>query len=631
MALRWLLLATTALCLSSDVDLHAMARSIADSNDSVVSRKPEAPTKALKSFRTEKELRHFLRDIAAERRKEEERRQKALAKEWRAEAKKWGIEIGPDVLVETVTVSGMSPPVEPVTNVQHAGVDEGGIVKLHGEYLVVLRRGRLFTIAVGAGQLDPVHVVDAFGPGIDPEHTWYDELIVYRDTVVVVGFSYERGGTELGLFDIDGAGHLSHRATYHFRSSDYFSGSNYTSRLIGSMLHFYATLPISKEVANPLDVLPALRQWRSGSTAADFRRIAPAGRVFKAATVPVSSERLVLHTLTSCDLAAPVFDCQASVLVADPLDVFYASPTAAYAWTTSATSNPERQDSILYRLPFDQSSVTAARVTGAPMDQLSFLESDDSHLNVLVNNGGTVTLLRLPLDALADGSQAIQSSCYRPLVQIEGWLSANRFVGSYVLFGTLRESGRVAAPGGLYAARWRGDRLYRLEVPHLVERIEPVGDSAVAIGSSGVDLHVTAIDLAGHASLAGRFVRPDSAQSESRSHAFFYHPEGAREGMFGLPIARDVERGNGSLYEESAAVMFLRNRALSFTPIGELEASSEPAVDDLCRASCVDWYGNARPLFFDGRVIALLGYELVEGQLVGDRIDERRRVSFAPR
>ena len=33
---------------------------------------------------------------------------------------------------------------ESITNVQHAGVDEGGIVKVHGDYLVILRRGRLF-------------------------------------------------------------------------------------------------------------------------------------------------------------------------------------------------------------------------------------------------------------------------------------------------------------------------------------------------------------------------------------------------------------------------------------------------------------------------------------------------------
>jgi hypothetical protein len=35
-------------------------------------------------------------------------------------------------------------------------------------------------------------------------------------------------------------------------------------------------------------------------------------------------------------------------------------------------------------------------------------------------------------------------------------------------------------------------------------------------------------------------------------------------------------------------------------------------ADDECRASCVDWYGNARPLFLRGHVFALLGYELVE-------------------
>src|SRR2546427_1008448 len=36
-----------------------------------------------------------------------------------------------------------------ITNVQHAGVDEGGIVKVHGDHLVILRRGRLFTVAIG--------------------------------------------------------------------------------------------------------------------------------------------------------------------------------------------------------------------------------------------------------------------------------------------------------------------------------------------------------------------------------------------------------------------------------------------------------------------------------------------------
>ena len=35
--------------------------------------------------------------------------------------------------------------------------------------------------------------------------------------------------------------------------------------------------------------------------------------------------------------------------------------------------------------------------------------------------------------------------------------------------------------------------------------------------------------------------------------------------------------------------------------------------DDGCKAWCVDWYGNARPIFLGERVFALLGYEIVEG------------------
>lgn len=74
----------------------------------------------------------------------------------------------------------------------------------------------------------------------------------------------------------------------------------------------------------------------------------------------------------------------------------------------------------------------------------------------------------------------------------------------------------------------------------------------------------------------------------------------------------------------------LRNESLQFKPIGELGAEAEKAVGDKCRASCVDWYGNARPLFLRGRVFALPGYELVEGKLEDGRLSELRRLNYAP-
>jgi hypothetical protein len=48
--------------------------------------------------------------------------------------------------------------------------------------------------------------------------------------VVVIGYSYARGGTEIGLFELGRDGALAYRATYHLRSNDYYSTRNYTSR-----------------------------------------------------------------------------------------------------------------------------------------------------------------------------------------------------------------------------------------------------------------------------------------------------------------------------------------------------------------------------------------------------------------
>ena len=78
-------------------------------------------------------------------------------------------------------------------------------------------------------------------------------------------------------------------------------------------------------------------------------------------------------------------------------------------------------------------------------------------------------------------------------------------------------------------------------------------------------------------------------------------------------------------------MLFLRRQDSRLFPAGELAAQMQSVSDDGCHASCVDWYGNARPIFLGGRTFALLGYELVEGRLVDSRIREIGRVSFAPR
>src|SRR6185503_12259867 len=126
---------------------------------------------------------------------------------------------------------------------------------------------------------------------------------------------------------------------------------------------------------------------------------------------------------------------------------------------------------------------------------------------------------------------------------------------------------------------------------------------------------------------AGQYRRENAAQGETRSHGFFYRSE---DGLLGLPIIGGGERTmRHQLRRASASVLFVKNDSLNFREVGTLDA--RPAnVNDGCRASCVDWYGNSRPLFIRGRVFALMGYELVEGRVSGNGISEVRRTSFAP-
>jgi hypothetical protein len=546
-----------------------------------------------------------------------------------------------------VSYSGAAAPGESVTNVQHAGVDEGGIVKVHGDHLVMLRRGRLFTVAIGDGALRPVSAVDAFGPDVDPDGTWYDELLVAGSSVAVIGFSYARGGTEVGLFRIDGDGRLSHRSTYHLRSNDYYSSRNYASRLIGDKLIFYTPTYLSLGGDDPFAEFPAVRRWHRGAQGKEFRRILPATRVYRPGRPMKVDEDLALHTVTVCDLGTEAMGCEGTAVLGAPGRVFYVSREAVYVWTSPWRRRDDSigGESMLYRIPLDGGGPGALRVRGSPIDQFSFLESEDRHLNVLVRSdadgdgmwhaestGGDAALLRIALDRFGDGANTAPGESYRPLPAPSGHTFQNRFVGDYLLYGTGSGWGPAQSGGTtLYAVPWVEGSATELPLPHGVDRIEAMGEDAVVVGTDGQNLHFSAVRLGRRPTLAQRYTSAGASQGELRSHGFFYKPDGRDSGILGLPVRSPSQPGYAHLTEGSASILFLRNRPSRFEELGELAAGVDGGGDDGCRASCVDWYGNARPLFLRGRIFALLGYELVEGTLAGGRIREARRISYAPR
>ena len=306
--------------------------------------------------------------------------------------------------------------------------------------------------------------------------------------------------------------------------------------------------------------------------------------------------------------------------------------------------------STVFRLPLSGSAPSALKTTGSPIDQLSFLEDAGGHLNVLLRanargdgmwgaegSRGDFALMRVPLTSFGQGRDAAPGSAYRPLEGIEGHAIQNRYVGDWLLVG-------AAGVPRLHALRVNDPQVRQqtLALGHGVERIEALGAHALAVGSAGRDLHFSSLRLdAGQASLAGKVVQADAAQGETRTHGFFYRPTSADEGLLGLPVvgagtAGRLPHGPVGRRGGAAAVAFMRNRDLDLSPVGRLESKPGASQADGCKASCVDWYGNARPIFLGDRVLALMGYELVEGRLVGgafrtEHVEERRRIDFSAR
>jgi hypothetical protein len=108
-----------------------------------------------------------------------------------------------------------------------------------------------------------------------------------------------------------------------------------------------------------------------------------------------------------------------------------------------------------------------------------------------------------------------------------------------------------------------------------------------------------------------------------------------------LPVNKEIEGYDFYYLGSSTAMFYLERKDGELSPMGELDtqvdADAIAAAEEMqaleeageCQASCVDWYGNSRPIFIGDRIFALMGDQIVEGSLAGGRITEERRINFA--
>jgi hypothetical protein len=382
--------------------------------------------------------------------------------------------------------------------------------------------------------------------------------------------------------------------------------------------------------------------------------------------------------------------CRTRAIIGTWQKEYYVSQDAAYLWIEGSgyqaaplitkrggcdkLTAAERQGlhSLAYRMPISGRPAGFLRVSGRPFDQFS-LDTSETEFRALLADvipeqcndaedpwrgvDYSTAYFSAPLKSFsASGSRpALDRYVETPG---PGYDVENRFTRTHVVYGARSnwtsyppEPGDSPQSSQVVAVPFDNPRAFtELTAPHGVIRVERAGDTVVLTGyRDATGLSVSTLDLRAAPKFAGAVVLTGRYETEGRSHAFNSLVGEDGSGLMGLPTATlESESGRWWWRSETSDVSFLSLGAdLAPASIGSLDATLVPAIrDDLdgdddidaadkppaalsgyqCEVSCVDWYGNSRPIFIDDRVFALTGFELIEGAVVKNRIIEVARI-----
>jgi hypothetical protein len=344
-----------------------------------------------------------------------------------------------DCIQEIVVLAAKRESTALITNNQEEGVDEGDIVKRVGDYIVLLRRGRLFTFALptNGNPLSAVDYIDV-APAEEDVDAWYDEILSHGNTIVLLGFSYDIEASLIRMFEISGDGQLSTGRSYFFKSSDYFDPHNYATRLVDGHLLFYM----------PRDILEGGTPMISGQIVAG--EPVNAGSAFSSEIIdqPIQqSTDPVLHTVAICPLNTDDFKCSATSFIGPRAQFFYISDDAVYLWLNSSgwaydyflmadhyvrriarewqeIYDGSGEQAVVYRVPIKGGAPGVVEARGWPINQFSFRETGDT-LQVFARDTEwgpetQPTILDIPLKQFGTQISKLPASQYEYLPQMKG-------------------------------------------------------------------------------------------------------------------------------------------------------------------------------------------------------------------
>lgn len=489
-------------------------------------------------------------------------------------------------------------------------------------------------------------------------------MLVAGNRLIVTGFSYDQNASEINVLTIDERGVFEFEATYFITSEDYYSGENYASRLVNGRLLLYTPMELSFfEAADPKE-FPQIRRWTEFNGFTEWQPLFGITDIY----YPIQpSLDPIVHTLSVCSLDPETrLECQSTGIMGPPEKELYVTPDNAYLWMTSDfyelpyrwpaidycpenydTEEYEVMPSALYEVPLFSGEPKAVHTMGAPGDQFSF-GAQIGHFYALLNwlpgdcaldEPAPLKFASIPLDLLSDSPSMLEESHYTSVPRPDSYSIENRFVSEYLIYG---------GGNGIWQAYDGDEKGYgptdvvilpvnspadskTVSVSHSAERIEVFGKNAIVDGyQTTTGLSFSLIEIGANPRIADTSYVDNVLEAERRSHAFNARIESDGSGLFGLATHfKDLVSDD---YEDELPAnlhFFEVDENLKFGAAGYLKGDSQSKNPDYeCEVSCIEWYGNARPIFMNDRIFALTSNELVEGVLTSGQIIEVSRLAI---
>lgn len=513
---------------------------------------------------------------------------------------------------ELVMYHPPTPPPRSLTEVT-AGVDSDDIAKRVGRFLVVLWDGALFSVDLrpaGAPGLRRAARLE-----LDRERfSEYTGIVASGDRVIAYDNSF--GGANFLVLRVGADGALAAEAEFRIVADAHFWAYLADGRLV-----ILAEMGLAR-AREPL-VWPRLVQ---GERQAHLIGPEDVYRPVLAAHSPY------LYATSVCDLdASAQVRCATTGVVGSSLPWDFVTPAGVYYWFDDrhSTHLPARCDrvraregdpSALLRIALDGRAPSLASTRGSLR---SFWRHEDGTVRALVtwceSENPSVDLRHF----VVQQEEEAMRPAYRRLrrVRDDGFAFVQ---GEYLVSAAMgeqlfdvRELRGSRATTVTFTPLGRGETA-EVRLAHNIRAVEVAGGDIIFMGyrdGGGLSLSRVRFDpgprLASRITLRGQYL----AMGRQRAYSSIADASGA--GYIALPTWRRAAFG-----EREADTTFV-----ALAPDGGVRdlgalSGADPKPDEW-------WTANSRPFFFEGRLLALNGSQIIEGVVEDERVREVRRLSFA--